>query len=131
MKCPYCFSSKIKVIDSRSTNNLTIRRRRACLECNKRFTTYEKINLDPLIVVKSDGNMEPYNKDKIKTALVNVCHKRPLADFDIDKIVAAINDEIIRIDANEISSKNIRNIVEKHLKEFDEIAFNRYHSAYE
>lgn len=130
MKCPYCFSVKMKVIDSRATNDSTIRRRRICTNCSKRFTTYESINVAPLIVIKNNGNMEPYNKEKIKKSLINVCHKRSISEFDIEKTVTAINDEIIKIDVNEISSKNIKEIVESHLKELDNIAFDRYISAY-
>ena len=130
MKCPYCNNEEIKVIDSRSTDKLTIRRRRVCTNCNRRFTTYEKIELDPLIVVKKDLDREQYNKEKIKNSIITVCHKRPVTEFDIDKITEIINNEIIKSEKTEIESSDIKKIVAEKLIELDEVAYKRYMSAY-
>lgn len=131
MICPYCESNELRVIDSRTTDKLTIRRRRLCEKCNKRFTTYERIEVDPIIVVKQNSEREPYNKEKIKASIIAVCHKRPIFDVEIEKITDIINNEILKTTEKEINSENIRKIVLQNLINLDKIAYDRYLSAYE
>ena len=120
MKCPFCGKDNTKVIDSRPTDDSSIRRRRQCDECGKRFTTYEKIESMPLIVIKKDNNREPYDREKITAGIVRSCHKRP----------DEIETQIFNIGEKEISTKTIGEIVMSKLKNVDEVAYVRFASVY-
>lgn len=105
MKCPFCGKDNTKVIDSRPTDDSSIRRRRQCDECGKRFTTYEKIESMPLIVIKKDNNREPYDREKITAGIVRSCHKRPVSISQINNMVDEIETQIFNIGEKEISTK--------------------------
>ena len=120
MKCPFCGKDNTKVIDSRPTDDSSIRRRRQCDECGKRFTTYEKIESMPLIVIKKDNNREPYDREKITAGIVRSCHK----------MVDEIETQIFNIGEKEISTKTIGEIVMSKLKAVDEVAYVRFASVY-
>ena len=122
MKCPYCGKDNTKVIDSRPTDDSSIRRRRQCDECGKRFTTYEKIETLPLIVVKKDDNREPYDREKITAGIVRSCHKRPVSLTQINAMVDEIENQIFNMGEKEIPTITIGNIVMDKLKELDEVA---------
>ena len=111
MKCPYCGKDNTKVIDSRPTDDSSIRRRRQCDECGKRFTTYEKIETLPLIVVKKDDNREPYDREKITAGIVRSCHKRPVSLTQINAMVDEIENQIFNMGEKEIPTITIGNIV--------------------
>ena len=131
MKCPQCNCTDNKVIDSRSTEEVTsIRRRRECLECSKRFTTYESIESAPILVVKSDGTRQPLNLEKIKKGIMISCEKLPIGISQIETAVADIDKQIQNTLAAEISSNEIGEMVMKKLKEMDEIAYIRFACVY-
>lgn len=130
MKCMYCGCEESKVIDSRSTDGNSIRRRRECLSCGKRFTTYETIELTPVLVVKSDGTRQAFNQNKIKQGIVKACEKRPVSMEQIDKIVQDIEKEITSSLDQEVSSFKIGEMVMAKLKELDEVAYIRFASVY-
>ncbi len=130
MKCPYCGKDNTKVIDSRPTDDSSIRRRRQCDECGKRFTTYEKIETLPLIVVKKDDNREPYDREKITAGIVRSCHKRPVSLTQINAMVDEIENQIFNMGEKEIPTIVIGNIVMDKLKELDEVAYVRFASVY-
>ena len=121
MKCPFCGKDNTKVIDSRPTDDSSIRRRRQCDECGKRFTTYEKIESMPLIVIKKDNNREPYDREKITAGIVRSCHKRPVSISQINNMVDEIETQIFNIGEKEISTKTIA---------VDEVAYVRFASVY-
>ena len=120
MKCPFCGKDNTKVIDSRPTDDSSIRRRRQCDECGKRFTTYEKIESMPLIVIKKDNNREPYDREKITAGIVRSCHKRPVSISQINNMVDEIETQIF----------TIGEIVMSKLKNVDEVAYVRFASVY-
>ncbi|MCD8201793.1 MAG: transcriptional regulator NrdR [Clostridia bacterium] len=131
MKCMYCGYDDSKVIDSRSADdNRTIRRRRECLQCGKRFTTYETIEMTPVLVIKANGNRQQYDPQKIKTAIIKACTKRPISMEKIDSIVETINKQVYNTMEQEISSKDIGEMVMKALKETDDVAYVRFASVY-
>lgn len=130
MKCPYCGKDNTKVIDLRPTDDSSIRRRRQCDECGKRFTTYEKIETLPLIVVKKDDNREPYDREKITAGIVRSCHKRPVSLTQINAMVDEIENQIFNMGEKEIPTITIGNIVMDKLKELDEVAYVRFASVY-
>lgn len=130
MKCPYCNKESTKVVDSRPAENNSIRRRRQCESCGKRYTTYEKIETIPLTVVKKDSNREPFDRDKIEAGIVRSCHKRPVSVNDITKIVDEIENAIFNLDVKEISSTQIGEMVMNKLKDFDSVAYVRFASVY-
>ena len=126
MKCPFCFFEESKVIDSRSADdNTTIRRRRECLNCGKRYTTYEKIESIPIQVIKKDLTRENFNKDKIVNGLIIACQKS-----QIEKLADEIERDISNKMITEIKSKDIGEMVMKKLKELDEISYVRFASVY-
>ncbi|MCS7180678.1 MAG: transcriptional regulator NrdR [bacterium] len=132
MKCPYCGYLKDKVIDSRERDDgLLIRRRRACLKCRKRFTTYEEIDLKPLVVVKKDGRREKFNRDKIRIGIQKACEKRPISIDKIDKIVEEVEKDIRQRYEDEVTSKEIGQLVIKKLKKLDKVAYIRFASVYQ
>ncbi|MBD3203115.1 transcriptional repressor NrdR [Candidatus Woesearchaeota archaeon] len=131
MKCPYCKTNNHKVVDKRSTDNDTaIRRRRECEDCNKRFTTYERIESVSLIIIKKDKRREQFDKSKLERGLLKACEKRPVSYEEIKKIVDEIEIELRNMDSIEIPSKKIGKIVMKKLKKLDKIAYIRFASVY-
>ena len=131
MKCPYCGHENTRVIDSRpAEENNSIRRRRACDECGKRFTTYEKVETIPLIVIKKDCNREQYDRSKIEGGVLRACYKRPVSAEDIQKTMEKIETEIFNREDKEIPTNVIGEIVMEHLKELDEVAYVRFASVY-
>ena len=130
MKCPYCGKENTRVIDSRPTDDSSIRRRRQCDECGKRFTTYEKIETLPLIVVKKDNNREPYDREKIVAGIVRSCHKRPISMKQINDMVDDIEGQIFNMEEKEIPTTTIGSIVMDKLKDLDEVAYVRFASVY-
>ena len=131
MKCPYCGEENTKVIDSRpAEENNAIRRRRQCLKCKKRFTTYEKVENIPLIVIKKDDIREPYDRGKIEAGIVRSCHKRPVSYEQIVSAVEDVENKIFNMEKKEISSRVIGEIVMEILKELDQVAYVRFDSVY-
>lgn len=131
MKCPHCGYLESKVIDSRPTDdNTAIRRRRECLSCEKRFTTYEKIETIPLIVVKKNGTRESFDRNKIMNGIIKSCEKRPVSVEQIEHIVNEIESNIQKIAKKEISSDIIGEQIMKYLKDLDEVAYVRFASVY-
>ena len=131
MKCPYCSSENTRVIDSRpADDNSSIRRRRLCDECGKRFTTYEKVETIPLIVIKKDNNREQYDRSKIEAGILRACHKRPISADQINQLVEDIETEIFNREEKEISSSAIGEIVMDKLKDLEAVAYVRFASVY-
>ena len=131
MKCPFCGEENTRVIDSRpSDESNSIRRRRQCDSCKKRFTTYEKVESIPLIVVKKDNNREPYDRSKIEAGILRSCHKRPISVDQIRQIADEIENEIYRMEEKEIASSAIGEIVMEKLRKLDPVAYVRFASVY-
>ena len=131
MKCMYCGCTESKVIDSRSTDeDRTIRRRRECTQCGRRFTTYETIETTPVLVIKNGGNRQAFDPNKIKNGIIKACEKRPVPMTKIDKLVDDIRKQIHNSLEQEISSKRIGEMVMDGLKEIDEVAYVRFASVY-
>ncbi len=131
MKCMYCGHLESKVIDSRSTEDgLSIRRRRECLSCGKRFTTYESIETTPIIVVKNDGSRQVFDVNKLKTGIIKACEKRPVAMQEIDDLVEQIRRQLSNSLEQEVTSQMIGECVMNGLKEIDEVAYVRFASVY-
>ncbi len=131
MKCLYCNCTDSKVIDSRATEDeKAIRRRRECTGCGRRFTTYETIEVTPVLVVKNNGNRESFNPEKIRNGIVKSCEKRPVPVADIEKVVADVSKEVYNRMEGEISTKEIGEMVMERLKDLDEVAYVRYASVY-
>lgn len=131
MKCLYCNCTESKVIDSRAADDdRAIRRRRECIGCGRRFTTYETIEVTPVLVVKNNGTRESFNEEKIRNGIVKSCEKRPVSAVEIDSIVADISKEIYNSMESEISTKVIGEMVMDRLKKVDEVAYVRYASVY-
>ncbi len=131
MKCPYCGVENTRVIDSRPADDgAAIRRRRQCDACNKRFTTYEKVDAIPLVVVKKDMNREPYDRAKIEAGIFRSCHKRPISVEQIKTFVDEIENEIFAMEEKEISSSTIGELLMEKLKTLDPVAYVRFASIY-
>jgi transcriptional repressor NrdR len=131
MKCPYCDSLETKVVDKRETENDTVtRRRRECLSCSKRFTTYERIESVNLIVIKKDGSREQFDRDKIEKGILKACEKRPVSVEKIKEIASEIEFHLRNKDSIEIPSSLIGKIVMNRLKKIDKIAYIRFASVY-
>ena len=131
MKCPFCASEDTRVIDSRpADDNNSIRRRRLCDVCGKRFTTYEKVETIPLIIIKKDNNREQYDRSKIEAGVLRACHKRPISVNQISELVDAIETEIFSREEKEISSTIIGEIVMDKIKNLDSVAYVRFASVY-
>ena len=131
MKCRYCASIESKVIDSRPTEDgSAIRRRRECINCGKRFTTYEKIEEIPIMVVKRDGRREPFDSEKIRIGIRKACEKRPIAADVQDKLVEEVTREVFNTLASEVTTRDIGEIVMRKLKDVDEVACVRFASVY-
>ena len=131
MKCPFCGQEDTKVIDSRpADDNCSIRRRRQCEKCKKRFTTYEKIETIPLVVIKKDNTREPYDRSKIEAGIFRSCHKRPVSVEEINKLIDEIENEIFNLEQREVKSSDIGEIVMDKLKNFEAVAYVRFASVY-
>jgi len=131
MRCPYCGHTDDKVIDSRPSKDMgSVRRRRECLACGKRFTTYEYVENIPLHVVKRDGTVEPYDRHKLTRGLRLAAAKRPVSMDDIDQLVDSVESRIYSKAEKDVSSREIGELVMKALKALDEIAYIRYASVY-
>lgn len=131
MKCPYCGSKDTEVVETRDSEDLeTIRRRRECLGCKKRFTTYERIENVNLIVIKKEGKREQFNRDKLKSGIIRSCEKTKVSLEDIEKIVTEIERELRSADSVEIESKKIGQMVASKLKILDKVAYIRFSSVF-
>lgn len=131
MKCPFCSKDNTRVIDSRPADeNTSIRRRRVCDSCGKRFTTYEKVETIPLIIIKKDNNRETYNRSKIETGVLKACHKRPVSAQQISKLIDEIETEIFNMEQKEIHAEVIGELLMKKLKDLDAVAYVRFASVY-
>ena len=131
MKCPFCGHENTRVIDSRpAEDNNSIRRRRACDECDKRFTTYEKVETIPLIIIKKDNNRETYDRSKIEAGVLRACHKRPISANQIKQLVDEVETEIFSKEEKEISSRVIGELVMNKLKDLEAVAYVRFASVY-
>ena len=131
MKCPFCSHENTRVIDSRpAEDNNSIRRRRVCDECGKRFTTYEKIETIPLIIIKKDNNREAYDRAKIEAGVLRACHKRPVSAQQITSLVDEVENEIFNREEREIPSGTIGELVMNKLKDLDAVAYVRFASVY-
>ena len=129
MKCPFCSHENTRVIDSRpAEDNNSIRRRRVCDECGKRFTTYEKIETIPLIIIKKDNNREAYDRSKIEAGVLRACHKRPVSAQQITTLVDEVENEIFNREEREIPSGTIGELVMNKLKDLDAVAYVRFAS---
>ena len=131
MKCPFCSHENTRVIDSRpAEDNNSIRRRRVCDECGKRFTTYEKIETIPLIIIKKDNTREAYDRSKIEAGVLRACHKRPVSAQQITTLVDEVENEIFNREEREIPSGTIGELVMNKLKDLDAVAYVRFASVY-
>ena len=131
MKCPYCNEADTKVIDSRpADDNSSIRRRRQCERCGKRFTTYEKLETMPLMVIKKDESRETYDRSKIEKGVLLACHKRPISADTISKLVDEVEIEIFAREEKEISTSLIGELIMDRLKDLDAVAYVRFASVY-
>ena len=131
MKCPFCSHENPRVIDSRpAEDNNSIRRRRVCDECGKRFTTYEKVETIPLIIIKKDNNRETYDRSKIEGGVLRACHKRPVRAQQITMLVDEVENEIFNMVEKEISSQTIGELLMNKLMNLDAVAYVRFASVY-
>lgn len=131
MKCMYCGCEDSKVIDSRSTDDgKSIRRRRECISCGKRFTTFETIEMVPFLVIKRDGTRQIYDRSKIKNGILRACEKRPISMAQIDKVVDSIEKSLYNSLDEEITSQKIGDFVMEELKALDEVAYIRFAAVY-
>ena len=131
MKCPYCGYKESKVIDSRpAEEGSSIRRRRECLSCAKRFTTYEKLETMPMMVIKKDMSRVPYDRSKIEAGIIHSCHKRPISTSQINRMVDEIENEIFATGEKEVPTSRIGELVMDKLKSVDQVAYVRFASVY-
>ncbi len=131
MRCPYCNYIESKVVDSRPTDEgQAIRRRRECIDCGRRFTTYEKVEEIPIIVVKKDGNRQVYNRNKLLNGIIKSCEKRPVSMNEIENIVDDIEKKLSNSLEKEITSREIGEMVMNRLKGIDEVSYVRFASVY-
>ena len=131
MKCPYCGLSEIEVVETRDSEDLeTIRRRRECLKCEKRFTTYERIENINLVVIKKDGRREQFDRDKLKRGIIRSCEKTKVSMQDIERIVTEIERELRGESGVEVDSKKIGQMVATRLKKIDKVAYIRFSSVF-
>ena len=131
MKCPYCNEADTKVIDSRPADDgSSIRRRRQCERCGKRFTTYEKLETMPLMVIKKDNSREAYDRSKIEAGIIQSCHKRPVSTQQINSVIDEIENRVFNMEEKEVPTSVIGELVMDKLKELDEVAYVRFASVY-
>lgn len=130
MKCPYCGYEDSKVVDSRPADEgESIRRRRECLQCSKRFTTYETVEKTPVMIIKRDNTREPYNRQKLLNGIMRACEKRPISIEKIDEIIEKVETKIYGQMEREISSKLVGEYTMEYLKDVDEVAYVRFASV--
>ena len=131
MKCPYCGSRETEVVETRDSEDLeTIRRRRSCVKCEKRFTTYERVENVNLVVIKKDGKREQFDRDKLKNGISRSCEKTTVSVEDIEKIIVEVERELRNADSVEVESKKIGQMVAGRLKKLDKIAYIRFSSVF-
>lgn len=130
MKCPYCNDNQSEVVETRDSEDSVIRRRRECLKCQKRFTTYERVENAPLIVIKNDGRREQFNRDKMEMGVVKAAEKTTMSMEEIIKLVDDVERELRNLEGIEIASKTIGQLVMKKLKDLNKIAYIRFSSVY-
>ena len=130
MRCPFCKNEETKVIDSRNSQDFSIRRRRECLDCNRRFTTYERIEESPIKVIKKDGTRVPFDRSRIRAGIEKACYKRPISNEQIDNVVAEVEAAIYEEGLRELPSRQIGELVFNALRELDKVAFVRFASVY-
>ncbi len=131
MKCPYCGSTDSEVVETRASEDVdTIRRRRECLKCEKRFTTYERIENVNLVVIKKDGKREQFDRDKLKSGIIRSSEKTKVSMDEIEKIVTEIERELRGADSVEVESKKIGQMVASRLKKIDKVAYIRFSSVF-
>lgn len=130
MFCPFCRHDETKVIDSRVSDEHAIRRRRQCLKCERRFTTFEKIEQAPIKVIKKDGTRVPFERDRIRSGLEKACYKRPISNDQIDAIINQVEADIYQNFEREVPSRHIGETVFNILREIDQVAFVRFASVY-
>ena len=130
MKCPFCQSVETHVLETRETAEEITRRRRECFECHKRFTTYERVELNPIVVIKKNGNRESFNKQKLRIGILKSCEKRPVSLNDVEKVVDEIETELRNESRAEIPSKKIGSLIMKKLRKLDKVAYIRFASVY-
>jgi transcriptional repressor NrdR len=130
MKCPYCNHEETKVIDKRDSEDGITRRRRECIKCEKRFTTYERVETTPLVVVKKDGKRVQFERSKVRDGMTKACEKRPIPQEIIEKAIDEIEAELRKQETNEVPSQLIGELVIKKLKKIDKVAYIRFASVY-
>lgn len=130
MNCPFCGAEDTKVIDSRPVDDGSIRRRRQCIVCNKRFTTYERLETIPIVVIKKDKTRQPFDRSKIYAGVVRSCYKTPVTTYQMNKLTDEVEAEIQAMDKQEIPSSLIGDLVMKKLKDLNEVAYVRFASVY-
>ncbi len=130
MKCPYCANLETKVVDSRDSEEGWVRRRRECEKCNKRFTTYEKVENIKLSVIKKDGRIEEYSRDKVKGGVTRAVEKRPVTEEQVEALIDDVEMKILNRKTTEISSANIGQLVMARLKKIDQVAYLRFASVF-
>ena len=131
MRCPFCHHKDSKVLDSRATEEgASIRRRRECTKCSRRFTTYERLDQVPFMIVKKDGRREAFSRDKILNGVLRACEKRPISPDQIEKMIDDIEKHVRNTTEREITSNEVGEIVMERLKELDEVAYVRFASVY-
>ena len=131
MRCPFCGDENTRVIDSRpAEENNSIRRRRVCDKCSKRFTTYEKVETIPLIIIKKDNNRETYSREKIENGVLRACHKRPISAEQLTSLVDEVETEIYAREEKELESSVIGELIMDKLKDLDAVAYVRFASVY-
>jgi transcriptional repressor NrdR len=131
MKCPFCSNLGSKVLDSRVTSDGRIRRRRICESCSRRFTTYEKVELDEIYVIKRSGGRELFDRHKLQQGIMRACVKRPVSREAVDKIVDFVEQKVRKSPKREMSTKRIGQIVMERLRKVDQVAYIRFASVYE
>lgn len=131
MKCPFCGFPETKVVDKRDSSELEVtRRRRECLKCRERFTTYERPDISPITVIKKDGRQEPFDRAKVLKGIVKACEKRPISITAMEKIADDVEADIRKGQAREISSREIGQMVMRKLRQADKVAYLRFASVY-
>ena len=130
MRCPFCKHDETKVIDSRNSQDFSIRRRRECLECSRRFTTYERIEESPIKVIEQDGSRVPFDRNRIRAGIEKACYKRPVSNEQIDQVVSEVEAAIYEDGLRELPSRQIGELVFSALRDLDKVAFVRFASVY-
>lgn len=130
MKCPYCDCEETKVTDSRNAGKYSIRRRRECVECKRRFTTYERVELTPVYIIKKDGRREKFNREKLKVGVMKALEKRPIELEKVEELIDSLEEKVRMVGRREIESSKLGEFVMEALKGLDEVAYIRFASVY-